>query len=128
MNITEKILARASGKDKVNAGEIVDAKVDMIMVNDLTAPLAIESFRKIGVQQVWNNQKIVMVIDHQIPASSIKAAELHKLMRGFAKEQKIQNLYDVDEGGGVCHQVMPEKGYVRPGLSLIHISEPTRPY
>lgn len=128
MNITEKILAKASEKDKVSQGEIVDAKVDMIMVNDLTAPLAIESFRKIGAQQVWNNRKIVIISDHQIPASSIKAAELHKMMREFAKEQKIQSLYDVGEGGGVCHQVMPEKGYVKPGSLIVGADSHTCTY
>jgi len=128
MNITEKILARASGKDKVSRGEIVDAKVDMIMVNDLTAPLAIESFRKIGAQQVWNNRKIVIVLDHQVPASSVKAAELHKMMREFAKEQKIQSLYDVNEKGGICHQVMAEKGYVKPGALIVGADSHTCTY
>jgi len=128
MNISEKILAKASGKDKVSPGEIVDAKVDMIMVNDLTAPLAIESFRKIGAQRVWDNQKIVIVLDHQIPANSIKMAELHKLMREFAKEQKIQSMYDVGEGGGVCHQIMPEKGYVKPGALIVGADSHTCTY
>ena len=128
MNISEKILAKKSGKDKVSAGEIVDAKVDMIMVNDITAPLAIESFRKIGAHHVWDNQKIVMVLDHQTPAGSVKAAELHKMMREFAKEQKIQSFYDVNEGGGVCHQVMAEKGYVTPGTLVVGADSHTCTY
>src|SRR3972149_9225394 len=128
MNISEKILAKKSGKDKVSAGEIVDAKVDMIMVNDITAPLAIESFRKIGAHHVWDNQKIVMVLDHQTTAGSVKAAELHKMMREFAKEQKIQSFYDVNEGGGVCHQVMAEKGYVTPGTLVVGADSHTCTY
>jgi len=128
MNISEKILARASGKDKVSPGEILDAKVDMVMVHDLTGPLAVESFRKIGVQQVWNNQKIVIVFDHQVPANSVKAAELHKIMREFAREQKIQSLYDVGEEGGICHQVMPEKGYVKPGALIFGADSHTCTY
>lgn len=128
MNISETILARASGKDKVFPGEIVDAKVDMVMVNDLTGPLAVESFRKIGVERVWNNQKIVIILDHQIPASSIKAAELHKTMREFAKEQDIQNMHDINDGGGICHQVMPEKGYVKPGALIVGADSHTCTY
>jgi len=128
MSISEKILARASGKDKVIPGEIVDAKVDMVMVHDYTGPLAVESFRKIGVKKVWDNKKIVIVLDHQVPASSVKAAELHRIMREFAKEQKIQSLRDMDESGGICHQVMPEKGYVKPGALIVGADSHTCTY
>jgi 3-isopropylmalate/(R)-2-methylmalate dehydratase large subunit len=117
MNLTEKILAQASGKEKVTPREIVEAKVDVVMVNDLTGPLAVEAFRKIGVPHVWDSRRIVIVLDHLAPASSEKAAELHKIMRKFAEEQKIENLYDVGEG--VCHQVMVEKGYVAPGKLIV---------
>jgi len=117
MNITEKILAKASGKKTVHPGEIADANVDMIMVHDLTGPLAVETFKKIGVQKVWDNQKVVMILDHQVPAESVKAAELHKTMRQFAKDQKLR-IYDVGRGG-ICHQVMPEKGHVVPGTVIV---------
>jgi 3-isopropylmalate/(R)-2-methylmalate dehydratase large subunit len=117
MNITEKILAKASDKKFVAPGEIVDANVDVLMTHDLTGPLAVESFKKIGVEKVWNNQKIVIILDHQIPAESIKAAELHKTMRQFAKEQKLR-IYDVGRGG-ICHQVMPEQGHVVPGTVIV---------
>ncbi len=128
MNITEKILAKASEKDKVRPGEIVDAKVDMLMVNDITGPLAVESFKKIGAPQVWDTRKVVIVLDHQIPASSIKAAELHRIMREFAREQKIPYLHDVGDGGGVCHQVMPENGYVMPGATIVGADSHTCTY
>jgi 3-isopropylmalate/(R)-2-methylmalate dehydratase large subunit len=117
MNITEKILAKASDKKAVSPGEIVDANVDVLMTHDLTGPLAVESFKKIGVEKVWNNQKIIVILDHQIPAESIKAAELHKTMRQFAKEQKLR-IYDVGRGG-ICHQVMPEQGHVTPGTIIV---------
>ena len=126
MNITEKILARASGKTSVRPGEIVDANVDMIMVHDLTGPLAVEAFNKIGVKHVWDNQKAVIILDHQVPAESVKAAELHKMMRRFAKEQNIR-LYDVGKGG-ICHQVMPEKGYVLPGTVIVGADSHTCTY
>ena len=117
MNIAEKILAKASNKKFVTPGEIVDANVDVLMTHDLTGPLAVESFKKIGSEKVWNSQKVVVILDHQIPAESIKAAELHKMMRQFAKEQNIR-IYDVGRGG-VCHQVMPEQGHVVPGTVIV---------
>ncbi|MGB9914572.1 MAG: homoaconitase large subunit [Candidatus Bathyarchaeales archaeon] len=126
MNITEKILAKASNKGVVHPGEIVDAKVDMVMVHDLTGPLAIEAFKRMGVNRVWDNQKIVIILDHQVPAESVKAAELHKMLRQFAKEQKIR-IYDVGRGG-ICHQVMPEKGHVLPGTVILGADSHTCTY
>jgi 3-isopropylmalate/(R)-2-methylmalate dehydratase large subunit len=126
MNITEKILAKASGKKTVHSGEIADANVDMIMVHDLTGPLAVEAFKKIGVQKVWDNQKVVVILDHQVPAESVKAAELHKTMRQFAKDQKLR-IYDVGKGG-ICHQVMPEKGHVIPGTVIVGADSHTCTY
>ena len=126
MNITEKILAKASGKKTVHPGEIVDANVDMIMVHDLTGPLAVEAFKKIGVEKVWDNQKVVVILDHQVPAESVKAAELHKTMRQFARDQKLR-IYDVGKGG-ICHQVMPEKGHVVPGTVIVGADSHTCTY
>jgi len=126
MNITEKILAKASGKNTVQPGEIVDANVDMVMVHDLTGPLAVEAFKKIGTEKVWDNQKVVVILDHQVPAESIKAAELHKTMRQFAKDRKLR-IYDVGRGG-ICHQVMPEKGHVVPGTVIVGADSHTCTY
>jgi 3-isopropylmalate/(R)-2-methylmalate dehydratase large subunit len=126
MNITEKILAKASGKEAVHPGEIIDAKVDMVMVHDLTGPLAVEAFRKIGVQKVWDNKKVVVILDHQVPAESVKAAELQKTMRQFAKEQSL-TFYDVGRGG-ICHQVMAEKGHVIPGTVVVGADSHTCTY
>lgn len=126
MNITEKILANASGKKVVHPGEIVDATVDMIMVHDLTGPLAVEAFKKIGTPKVWDNKKIVVILDHQVPAESVKAAELHKTMRQFAKDQNL-TFYDVGRGG-ICHQVMPEKGHVTPGEVIVGADSHTCTY
>ena len=126
MNISEKILAKASGRTSVHQGEIVDAKVDTVMAHDLTGPLAIEAFKKIGVSKVWDNKKVVIILDHQIPAESVKMAELHKMLRKFAAEQAIR-IYDVGEGG-ICHQVMPEKGYVTPGSLIVGADSHTCTY
>jgi 3-isopropylmalate/(R)-2-methylmalate dehydratase large subunit len=126
MNITEKILAKASGKTAVHAGEIVYANVDMIMVHDLTGPLAVEAFKKIGVKNVWDNKKVVVILDHQVPAESVTAAELHMTMRRFAKDQQLR-IYDVGKGG-ICHQVMPEKGHVLPGTVIVGADSHTCTY
>jgi len=126
VNITEKILAKASGKKAVRPGEIIDANVDVVMVHDLTGPLAVAAFKKIGVQKVWDNKKVVVILDHQVPAESVKAAELHKTMRQFAKEQNLP-FYDVGRGG-ICHQVMPEKGHVVPGTVIVGADSHTCTY
>lgn len=126
MNITEKILAKAAGKKVVHPGEIIDANLDMVMIHDLTGPLAVESFKKIGTPRVWDNKKVVIILDHQIPAESVKAAELHRTMRNFAKEQGIK-IYDVGRGG-ICHQVMPEQGHVTPGDVIIGADSHTCTY
>ncbi len=127
MNIIEKILARASGKREVSPGEIVEANIDVAMIHDLTGPLAIKSFREIGAKKVWDSQRIVVIIDHIVPASSVISANLHKVVRNFAEEQDIKNFYDVGLGG-VCHQVMPEKGHVRPGETIVGADSHTCTY
>jgi 3-isopropylmalate/(R)-2-methylmalate dehydratase large subunit len=126
MNITEKILAKASGKKSVSPGEIVDANVDALMIHDLTGPLAVEAFKKIGIEKVWDNKKVVVILDHQVPAESVKAAELHKTMRQFAKDQNL-TFYDVGRGG-ICHQVMPDKGHVVPGTIILGADSHTCTY
>ncbi|MBT8172082.1 3-isopropylmalate dehydratase large subunit [Candidatus Bathyarchaeota archaeon] len=118
MNIIEKILANASGKKEVSPKEIVETNIDMAMTHDLTGPLAIKSFREIGAKKVWDKNKIVIILDHLVPASSVISAGLHKIVRSFAQEQNIKNFYDVGRGG-VCHQVMPEQGHVRPGEVIV---------
>lgn len=127
MNIIEKILANASGKQQVSPGEIIEANIDAAMIHDLTGPLAIKSFREIGAKKVWDNNKVVIILDHLVPASSIISANLHKIVRNFAEEQNIKNFYDVGRGG-VCHQVMPEKGHVRPAEVIVGADSHTCTY
>jgi 3-isopropylmalate/(R)-2-methylmalate dehydratase large subunit len=117
MTMAEKILAKASGNNKSEAGEIIMANIDVAMTHDLTGPLSVESFEKIGLENVWDPDKIVIVFDHQVPADSIDAANNHKIMRNFVEKQGIKNFYDVREG--VCHQVLPEKGHVVPGEVIV---------
>jgi 3-isopropylmalate/(R)-2-methylmalate dehydratase large subunit len=115
--MAEKIIAKAAGIEKVDAGKIVMANIDVAMTHDLTGPLSVESFKKIGVDEVWDPEKIVVIFDHQVPADSLEAAQNHLIMREFVSEQGIDNFYDVREG--VCHQVLPEKGHVVPGEVVV---------
>lgn len=117
MNIVEKILAKASGRPRVAPGEIVEAKVNVAMIHDLTGPLTIEAFRRIGVKKVWDPKKIVIIFDHDVPPCSIKSAANQKRLREFAKEQEIGHLYDAGEG--ICHLVLYEKGHVKPGELIV---------
>ncbi|MFQ5762064.1 MAG: aconitase family protein, partial [Candidatus Bathyarchaeia archaeon] len=116
--ITKKILARAAGKPAVEGGEFIEAKVDRIMTHDLTAPLALEAFKKLNNAKVWDPNRVVIIFDHDVPAQTAQSALLQKNVRKFVVEAGIRNFYDVG-WGGICHQVMPEKGYVRPGECII---------
>ena len=115
--MSEKILARASGKEKVEAGDIVIANIDVAMTHDLTGPLSVESFEKIGAEKVWDPSKIVIPFDHQVPADSIDSANNHIIMREFVKKHGIEHFYDVN--AGVCHQILPELGHVVPGEVIV---------
>jgi len=127
VNLVEKILAKASGKKELTPGEIIDATIDRAMIHDLTGPLTIQVFKRIGVEKVWDPEKIVMILDHQVPADTVKSAELHVTMRTFAKEQGIHNFYEIGKGG-ICHQIMPEKGYVLPGEVIVGADSHTCTY
>ena len=117
MTVSEKILSRASGQGKTRAGEIVKAEVDIAMMPDLTTILAINAMKEMGFKRVWDVDKVVIVLDHVAPASTLLAATVHRDIRKFAREQGLKYLYDVDSG--VCHQVLPEKGHVKPGYLVI---------
>ncbi|MCX8188962.1 MAG: 3-isopropylmalate dehydratase large subunit [Nitrososphaeria archaeon] len=127
MNIIEKILAKASGKREVVPGEIVEANIDCAMVNEITGHLSIRYLQELGIEKVWDSDKIVMVIDHTVPAASVEAAELHKIMRRFARSQNIKYFYDIGFGG-IAHQVMVEKGHVVPGNVIVGADSHTCTY
>ena len=117
LTLAEKILARASGRDTVAPDEIVVARVDLAMSHE-NADLARKSFLEIGAPKVWDPSKIVIIFDHRVPAESEKTAATHKAVREFAAAQGIRHFYDVGRGG-ICHQVLPENGHVRPGMVLV---------
>ncbi len=118
MNLAEKILATHADKKTVSPGEFIDVRVDLIMANDVTAPIAIREFRRIGVNKVFDPQKIVMLPDHFTPNKDIASAEQCKMMREFAYEQGTL-YYEVGHMGGIEHVLLPEKGLVLPGEVVI---------
>ncbi len=126
MTIAEKIMGRASGLGQVNPGEIVQAGIDVAMINDITGPMAVKGVKEVGVERVWDPSKIVIVLDHQVPADSIEAARNHIILREFAAEQDIKNFYDVREG--VCHQVLSERGFALPGRFIVGADSHTCTY
>ncbi|MCL2550490.1 MAG: aconitase family protein, partial [Methanimicrococcus sp.] len=114
--MSEKIFSRASGTD-AHANDFVIADVDYAMAHDGTSVLAVKAFREMGVSKVWDAGKIIIPFDHLIPASTDVAAGLQKDIRQWIKEQKISHFY---EGGeGICHQVLPERGFALPGKLII---------
>ena len=117
MTLAEKILARASGRETVSPDQIVVARVDLAMSHE-NADLVRKSFLEIGVERVWDPSKIVIIFDHRVPAESERTAATHKAVREFAAAQSIENFYDVGRGG-ICHQVLPEEGHVRPGMVIV---------
>ncbi|MDI7261632.1 MAG: 3-isopropylmalate dehydratase large subunit [Thermodesulfobacteriota bacterium] len=125
-NIIEKILARASDRREVSPGEIVEARIDLAMLHENTGTPAVMAFREIGLDRVWDPSKIIVIFDHNAPASTEVAAGLHKYMRVFVKEFKIGTFYDIREG--ICHQVLPEKGLVLPGQVVVGVDSHTCTY
>ncbi len=117
MTLAEKILARASGREKVSPDEIVIADIDLAMSHE-NADLVRKSFQEIGVKRVWDPSRIVIILDHRVPAESEKTATTHKAIREFVAEQGITNFYDVGRGG-ICHQVLAERGHVAPGMVVV---------
>ncbi|MFU8767166.1 MAG: 3-isopropylmalate dehydratase large subunit [Candidatus Methanoperedens sp.] len=114
--ISEKILSRACGKE-ARADDFVIATVDYAMAHDGTSVLAVKSFREMGVEKVWDPEKIIIPFDHIVPANNEKAASLQRDIRQWIKEQGIINF--TDSGGGICHQVLPENGFAMPGKLII---------
>ncbi len=126
MNIAEKILAAHTDKKQVAPGEFINPRVDMVMSNDITAPIAINEFRRLGVKKVFDPSKIVMVADHFVPNKDILSAEQAKQMREFCREQGIR-FYDVGEMG-IEHVLLPEQGLVLPGDVVIGADSHTCTY
>lgn len=126
MTATQKIFARHTGRGSVTAGELITADVDLVLGNDITSPVAIKEMKKAG-ERVKYPDKVVLVLDHFVPAKDIKSAEQCKTVRDFAAEQGIRHFYDVGRAG-VEHALLPELGLIRPGMLIIGADSHTCTY
>lgn len=127
MTMTQKILARHAGLDQVSPGQLINAKLDMVLGNDITSPVAINEFEKCGADRVFSNTAISLVMDHFVPNKDIKAAQQCKRVRQFANKYDIQNYFDVGQMG-IEHALLPEKGLVGPGDCIIGADSHTCTY
>lgn len=127
MTITEKILAAHSGRDEISAGELINAKVDLILANDITAPIAITEFKKIGAKDVFDKERIALIPDHFAPQKDIKAAEQCRMLRDFSREYNIGLYFEVGRMG-VEHALLPEQGLVVPGDLVVGADSHTCTY
>ena len=127
MTITEKILAAHAGLDEVKPGDLITAKVDITLANDITGPVAINEFRKIGVDKVFDKERVVFVPDHFTPNKDIKSAQNAKQIREFAKEQGLRHYFEVGRLG-IEHTLLPDQGIVGPGDLVIGADSHTWTY
>jgi 3-isopropylmalate/(R)-2-methylmalate dehydratase large subunit len=110
--ITEKILMAHCQDSQIKSGDIIEVSCDRVFTHDVFGPFVVENFKKIKTSKVWDNDKIVFIVDHEIPPVSEEVGACYKKILDFAKEQDIKRFH---YGDGVCHQLMPEQGYVKPG-------------
>ena len=127
MTMTEKILAAHAGLESVKAGQLIMADLDMVLGNDITSPVAINEFKKYGFKEVFDKEKVSLVMDHFVPNKDIKAAQQTNQCRCFASECSIKNYYDVGDMG-IEHALLPEKGLVGPGDVVIGADSHTCTY
>lgn len=127
MTMTQKILARSAGLDSVEAGQLIEGKLDLVLGNDITTPVAITEFEKAGLSSVYDRNKIAIVLDHSTPCKDIKSAQLCATCREFAKKHAITHFYDVGKMG-IEHALLPEKGLTAPGEVIIGADSHTCTY
>ncbi|CZT55964.1 3-isopropylmalate dehydratase large subunit [Solibaculum mannosilyticum] len=127
MTMSQKILAAHAGLKEVKAGQLIEAKLDLVLGNDITSPVAVNEFERCGAHQVFDNKKIALVMDHFTPNKDIKAAEQCKKVRAFANQYDIENFFDVGDMG-IEHALLPEKGLVGPGDLVIGADSHTCTY
>ena len=127
MTMTQKILAAHANLPAVKAGDLIEAKLDLVLGNDVTTPVAIKVFRDTGFTDIFDKDKIAIVLDHYTPCKDIKSAQLCKTAREFAKEHAITHFYDVGQAG-IEHALLPEKGLAAPGELIIGADSHTCTY
>ncbi len=127
MTMTQKILARCAGLERVEAGQLIEGKLDLVLGNDITTPVAITEFQKAGLSSVFDRDRIAIVLDHSTPCKDIKSSQLCAVCREFAKVHNITHFYDVGRMG-IEHALLPEQGLTAPGEVIIGADSHTCTY
>ncbi|MCJ2532191.1 MAG: 3-isopropylmalate dehydratase large subunit, partial [Candidatus Thermoplasmatota archaeon] len=117
MTMAQKILAKASGQAAVEPGQVVDTEIDLLYMHEMLA-IALGPFREIGVDRVWDSDRIVVTLDHWVPPPTEEIAKMHQAIREFCKEQGIDRFHDIGDHG-IIHQLVAERGYAQPGDLVI---------
>jgi 3-isopropylmalate/(R)-2-methylmalate dehydratase large subunit len=126
MTLAERILATAAGRDEVEAGEFVVADIDLALLHDIFAAQVFDMLGEVGIDRIFDADKTVVVIDHLVPAPTVEAAALHQRIREHVARLGIKAFYDAGEG--ICHQLLPEQGHVRPGMLIVGTDSHTTTY
>ncbi len=124
--IAEKILKEHSEQERISPSEFVDCNIDLIMVHEQLGGRIHEEYEKLAIDHVWDPKKIFFILDHWVPAPTINAAQMHQDCRAFAKKYKFVHNIGIDKG--ICHQVLPEMGFARPGMLIVGSDSHTTTY
>ena len=123
--LIEKIIKKNTGLDKVEPGQIVTVNVDRVMIHDIFIPFVVEKFKEMGFKKVWDPDKVVLIYDHLVPTSAVEDVRHFQIGDAFVKEQGLKNFHRAD---GICHQLMPEMGYAKPGNIVFGTDSHTTTY
>ena len=123
--LIEKIVMKNTGKADVKPGAIVTVNVDRVMIHDIFIPFVVDKFHEMGFKKVWDADKVVLIYDHLVPTSAVEDVRHFKIGDAFVKEQGLKNFHRAD---GICHQLMPEMGYAKPGNIVFGTDSHTTTY
>ncbi len=115
--MAEKILLNHTDKKSIEPGEIIEASIDVAMSHEMMGSRVLPHLEEAGVKQIWDPSRVVIILDHWVPASTVESATIHQQIRKFVKDFKIEHFYDA--GRGICHQVLVEEGHIRPGELVV---------
>ena len=123
--LIEKIIMRGNNSAEVRPGQIVTVNVDRVMIHDIFIPFVVDKFKEMGFTKVWDPDKVVLIYDHLVPTSAVEDVRHFKIGDAFVKEQGLTHFHRAD---GICHQLMPEMGYARPGQIVFGTDSHTTTY
>ncbi len=126
--IAEKVLKEHSNLKEISPGQFVDCDIDMIMVHEQLGGRIHLEYDKLGIDYIWDPNKVFFILDHWVPPPTISSAQMHQDARKFAEKYKITHNYGYQQDKGICHQVLPEMGFARPGMLIVCSDSHTTTY